>query len=104
MGESWRKSRRERFAAYPVDHVERRQNDALLPQQVDKRFGEHDTPVGLLGQFSELLYEVPVISGSEWCQVQPCLQFQQVLASRLRALRVLRPDVRLNVQLAADDI
>ena len=47
---------RQRFAAYPVDHVERRQNDALLPQQFDKRFGEHDTPVGLLGQFGKLLY------------------------------------------------
>jgi len=95
---------RQRFAAYPVDHVERRQDDALLPQQIDQRFGEHDAPVGLLGQFGELLHEVPVISGREWCKVQPCLQFQQVLAPSLRALRVLRPDVRLNVQLAADDI
>ena len=76
----------------------------MLPQQFDQRFGQHDTPVGLLSQLGELVDEVPVVGDSERRQFQPRLQLQQVLAPRFRPLRVLRPGVRLDAQLAADDV
>ena len=39
---------RARFTAYPLDHVERRQEDALLPQHVYQCCGEYNPSVGLL--------------------------------------------------------
>jgi hypothetical protein len=93
-----------RLATYTLDDIDGRQDDVLLPQQLDQRLGQHEAPVGLLGQFGELVNEAVVVGGSERRQVQPCLQLQQVLAPGFRPLRVLRPGVRLNAQLAADDV
>lgn len=84
---------RERFAAYTLDDIERRHDDALLSQHFDQRLGQHDPTVGLLSQLAELVDEAPAIGNGERRQPQPCLQFRQVLVPGLRPLRVLRPDV-----------
>ena len=64
---------RERLATYTLDDIDGRQDDTLLPQQLDQRFGQHDTPVGLLGQLGELVDEAPVVGGRERRQLQPRL-------------------------------
>ena len=84
----------QRLAAHALDDIEGRKDDALLPQQLDQCLGQHDTPVGLLGQIGELVDEVPIVRDSERRQLQPRLQLQQVLAPGFWPLRILRPDVR----------
>lgn len=76
----------------------------VLPQQFDQRFGQHDPTVCLLGQLGEPVNEMPMVGGSERHQFQPRLQFQQVLAPGFRPLGILRPDVRLDTQLVANDV
>ena len=94
---------RERFAAHAFDDVDRRHEDALLAQQTDQGFGQDDATVGLPGQLGKVVDEAPVVADGKRRQAQPCLEFRQVFAARLRSLRVLGPDVRLDVQLASDD-
>ncbi|CAA9889879.1 hypothetical protein METHB2_150003 [Candidatus Methylobacter favarea] len=47
--------------------------------------------------------QTPVVGGSEWCQIRPHLQFQQMLTPSLRSLGILRADVRLDTQLVTDN-
>lgn len=94
---------RQCFAAHPLDDLECRQDDALLSQPLDQRFGQHDAPVGLLGQFGERAGEAAVVRNRKGRQVQPRLQFGQMLAPGLRPPCILRPNSRLDTQLPADD-
>ena len=90
---------REGFATQAFDDIDRRQDDVLLSQHLNQRFGEHDTTVSLLGQLSERVDEAPEIGDGERRQVQPRLQFCQMLAPGLRTLRIMRPCVRFDAQL-----
>ena len=69
---------------------------------LDQSFSEDDAAVGLLSRSGKLLNEAAVIGCTECPQVQPRLQFRQVLPAGSRTLCVLRPAVRLDVQLPSD--
>lgn len=93
---------REGLTAYALDHLDRRQDDPLLPQQHDQCFGQYDAAVGLLGQVGELMGQASVVGNGKRCQPHPCLQFHQMLATGLRPLGILRPDVRFDKQLPSN--
>ena len=95
-------SRSKRFTRNALDDIECREDDALLPQPLDQSFSEDDAAVGLLSRSGKLLNEAAVIGCTECPQVQPRLQFRQVLPAGSRTLCVLRPAVRLDVQLPSD--
>ncbi len=47
----------------------RQQDDTLLSQHLDQHFGEHNAPIRLLGQFSELVDAALVVGDGEQRQV-----------------------------------
>jgi predicted nuclease of predicted toxin-antitoxin system len=71
---------RESFAAHTLDDIERWHNHVLLSQHLDQSLGEYDATVGLLSQLGELVHEAPVVGDGKRRQVEPRLQFRQVLA------------------------
>ncbi len=50
------------FGARPLDGVEGRQNDRLLPQVLDQGAGQHDALVGLQGHLGQQLDGLPVVA------------------------------------------
>lgn len=93
----------QRLAAGPLDHAGGGQDDPLLPQPPDQGFGEREATVGLPRQLGQRGNRPAVIGPGEHPQVQPGLQFRQVLPAGLRALRIVRPQGRVEAQLAADE-
>ena len=81
------------FRLPALDDLERWQDAALRSPHFDQCFRKHDASVGLLSQLGELVNKAPVVGKGEWRQVQPRLQFRQVLAPGLWPLGILRPDV-----------
>ena len=93
----------QRLAAGPLDDVEGGPDDPPLPQPPDQGFGEHEATVGLPRQLGQRGDRPAVIGDGEHPQVQPSLQFRQVLPAGLRTLRIARPQGRVEAQLAADE-
>ncbi len=65
------------FGARPLDGVEGRQNDRLLPQVLDQGAGQHDALVGLQGHLGQQLDGLPVVAHGKGLEAEHRLQFDQ---------------------------
>jgi len=64
------------------------------------RVRQHHATVGLLGGHAELVDHAAIAGRQERSQVEPRLQFGEMLAPSFRPLCILRPHRRLDVQLS----
>ncbi|SWF67902.1 Uncharacterised protein [Klebsiella pneumoniae] len=87
------------FGARPLDGVEGRQNDRLLPQVLDQGAGQHDALVGLQGHLGQQLDGLPVVAHGKGLEAEHRLQLDQVLPPCLFALAVLAPTFHWHLEL-----
>ncbi len=90
------------FGARPLDGVEGRQNDRLLPQVLDQGAGQHDALVGLQGHLGQQLDGLPVVAHGKGLEAEHRLQFDQVLAPGLLPLPVFVPAFDADLELVGD--
>ena len=89
----------QRFAANPLNDVDRRNNDALASETFDEGFGEGAAAISALSEERQRGSPTAIIRQTERPKSQPRLEFLEMLAAGLCPFRVSFPTVNRNAQL-----
>ena len=83
----------------PLNGIDNRQDDTLMPQAFDKCTGQNSAFIGLQSQIGQHIHRLPVMTHGERLEAEHGLQLNKVLSSRQFTLTIFVPTFDWDIEL-----